>query len=230
MRVQCIGIDEDIGTDEVRKIQDALEQFATACHLAFIWHSAVMNARDGIRSHLAKSVERDARVAIVGEEGDGAARVVRTRVQASEAVDSLSEGQAFEQRDAGAFVISVFSAWEASVRPTVAQALQVPAQAVTSDLMGDWRLLRNWLVHPHAETEQRYFGDAKILPRLVGSKRGHPTVTTSGVRLLVEQLNSLTVVVNPMQQEPLLHFVEVTRETWEKIQRTLGPNERIVQL
>ena len=207
-----------------------MEQFATESHLMFIWYIAVLNSREAIHRQLAHSVRPESPVAVVSVREDGTTRLIRTRVRGGETTDAITRGAEFERLYARSHVISIFTLWEELIRPKIAEALGVDRNAVTSELMGDWRRLRNWLVHPNDSTEEDYFNNAQALSEALGSQRGRPEITAGGVLVLMERLNSLTVVVNPRNEEPLMQFVTPDPETWQKIQRSLGPNEKILPL
>ncbi len=96
--------------------------------------------------------------------------------------------------------------------------------------MGEWRLLRNWLVHPASggEAEQQYFNRAKALQRLLGSERGKPEVNVGGALLLMQQLNTMSITVNPHRQEQIVRFVELDPEPESQIREQLGPDRRLI--
>ena len=50
------------------------------------------------------------------------------------------------------FVVFSYQLWEEFARPNIAQALGTTHNDVESDLMGEWRHLRNWIVHPDEKT------------------------------------------------------------------------------
>ncbi len=229
MGLRCIGV-EPVGDNQVAIVQEAMEQFATESHLMFIWYIGVLNSREAIQRQLSDSIAPESPVAVVSARDDGTTRSIRTRVRGAEATDAIARGAEFERLYARSHIISVFTLWEELIRPKIADALGVDRNAVTSDLMGDWRHLRNWLVHPKDSTEEDYFNNAQALSEALGSQRGRPEITAGGVLVLMERLNALAVVVNPHNQEPLTQFVPPDPETWAKIQRSLGPNDRVLPM
>ena len=131
---------------------------------------------------------------------------------------------------AKSFVLSVFSYWEDVTRPRIEQLLSVAVDTAESDTMGEWRLLRNWLTHPivGGDAEQQYFRRAKTFPQLLNSQRGKPEVTVGDVFVLIDQLNSLRITVNPLDQQPVVRFGTLDPETLAKIKAQLGPNDTIL--
>ncbi len=108
---------------------------------------------------LAESVGRDEPVGVGSVYEDGGTRTIRTRVKWGEAVDLFSDER----------FGNMFSYWEDIIRPRVERLLGVPVDTAESDIMGEWRLLRNWLTHPTVggHAEQQYFSRAKTLPQLL---------------------------------------------------------------
>ena len=110
--------------------------------------------------------------------------------------------------------------WEEFVRPTIAKALGVKLDDVKSDLMGEWRHLRNWLVHPVEDTEQAYFKNAKILAGVAGDLRpGNPEVKADMVFPMMGYLNSLHVTVNPNRLSPALEITDLDPKIAEQISK-----------
>ena len=224
---RCTGVDFD--SEAGLTVTEALEQLATGWHLTFIWFVSVLKSREDMQRDLAETVGWDDRVSFGCEYPDGSRRYIRTKVKCSEAVASFSD-EVFGKSHAKWFVLSIFSHWEDTVRPRIVEALGVPIREAESDIMGEWRLLRNCLEHPAlgGDAEQQYFNRAKALARLLGSEPGKPEITVGGAFLLMDQLNVLRITVNPLRQEPLVQFVKLDPETFAKMQERLGPNERIL--
>ena len=224
---RCTGVDFD--SEAGPTVTEALEQLATGWHLTFIWFVGVLKRREDMQRDLAETVGGDDRVSFGCEYPDGSRRYIRTKVKCSDAVASFSD-EVLGKSHAKWFVLSIFSHWEDTVRPRIVEALGVPIREAESDIMGEWRLLRNWLEHPApgGDAEQQYFNRAKALVRLLGSQPGKPEVSLGGAFLLMDQLNVLRITVNPLGQEPLVQFFTPDPETLAKIQEQLGPNERIL--
>ena len=224
---RCTGVDCD--DEAAEAVIDALEQLASAWHLMFIWFTAVLMRRESLQKDLAENIGRDEMVSLDCEYPVGSRRYIGTRVKCSEAVGSFSD-EMFGKLYAKSFVLSIFSHWEDTIRPMIVKILGVPIKEAGSDIMGELRLLRNWLTHPTAggRAEEEYFSDAKVLPQLLGSQPGKPEVTVDDVFLLMDQLNRLRITVNPLKQEQLVRFVSPDPETLAKIQDQLGPNYRII--
>ena len=224
---RCIGVDFD--SEAGPTVTVALEQLASGWHLTFIWFVGVLKKREDMQRDLAETVGWDDRVSFGCEYPDGRRRYIRTKVNCSDAVTSFSD-EVFGTSLAKWFVLSIFSHWEDTVRPKIVEALGVPIREAESDIMGEWRLLRNWLEHPApgGDAEQQYFSRAKALVRLLGSQPGKPEVTVDGTFSLMDQLNVLRITVNPLRQEPLVQFVAPDPETLARIQKQIGPNGRIL--
>ena len=224
---RCVGVETD--SETALAVIEALEQLTYGWHLMFIWFIGVLKSRDEIQKGLAENVGRDEPVSFDCEYPDGSRHHIRTSIKGSEAVASFSD-ELFGKLYAKSFVLSIFSHWEDTIRPSIVKALGVQIREAESDVMGEWRLLRNWLEHPvpGGDAEHQYFSRAKSLPRLLSSQRGKPEVTVGDVFLLMELLKALTIIVNPLKQEPIVRFVKPDPETLAKIQEQMGPNDRIV--
>ncbi len=224
---RCLDVDCD--NEAAQAVIDALEQLASGWHLIFIWFVGVLKSRGAMQSDLVENIAPDEPVAFGCEYADGSRRYIRTRVKCSEVTASFSD-EVFGKLYAKSFVLSIFSHWEHTIRPRIVEALGVPFREAGADLMGELRLLRNWLEHPivDGDAEQQYFSHAKVLPQLLGSQRGKPEVTIGDVFLLMERLNALKITVNPLKREPIVQFVTPDSEMMAKIQKQLGPNDRLI--
>ena len=128
-------------------------------------------------------------------------------------------------------VISIFAHWDSVTRPRVASLLELgETEDVESELMGAWRLLRNWLVHRDGNAEKQYFRRAEALTRLLSSRPEEPEITTQGVLLLMDRLQSLMVIVNPDNVEPMIQFPDLSAEERAKLHQGLKPDERVLPL
>ena len=76
------------------------------------------------------------------------------------------------------FVVFTFQIWEEVARPKIATALKVEPEHIEANLMGDWRHLRNWLVHRTKNAERDYFDKAGMLVQLLGSQPDEASLTT----------------------------------------------------
>ena len=110
-----------------------------------------------------------------------------------------------------------------AIRPNIQKLLGLPLDTAQSDLMGELRLLRNWLMHPNVggNAEKEYFEGAQTLLQLLRSQPGKAEVNVRDAFLLMKRLNTLSITVNPLKQEEIVQFVKVTPETLKKIQSHL---------
>ena len=70
-----------------------------------------------------------------------------SRIRAEEWCEMLRPGGVVERDQCKFFLSSVFSLWEHDVRKPIARIFDVPPYAITCDLMGDIRLVRNDFEH-----------------------------------------------------------------------------------
>ena len=146
--------------------------------------------------------------------------------------DAFSAGGEFETTFAKSFVISAYQMWEEVVRPTVAQALGTSHDDVRSDLMGEWRHLRNWLVHPNKETESTYFKNANLLAKIPGSPTaGNVSEIKSDMVLpMMGYLNHLRAIVNPNGLSPAMEIVPLNAELAERVSRQTEPGVALLPI
>lgn len=73
--------------------------------------------------------------------------VLNRIVRADEYLAANSPGGSNEQRHARAVVVFLFTYWEDEIRPRLAEASQVSANEIRSNIMGDLRILRHAILH-----------------------------------------------------------------------------------
>ncbi len=224
---RCVGVPCDDET--ALKVTELLEELASGWHTRLIWFVGILKGREGIQRDLVTNIEGDRPVNFGWAYPDGSHRYFRTRVDGDEAAASFSD-EMFGKEVAKSFALSIFGYWEDIIRPRIAKALGVGIQETKSDIMGEWRLLRNWLQHPtpQGDAERQYFGQAVVLPRLLGSRPGEAEISVGGMFLLMEQMAALRIEVNPLGQEPIAQFVKLDSETLRQIQEQAGPDTRII--
>ena len=121
-------------------------------------------------------------------------------------------------------VVLAYQRWEEFARPRIAEALGTKHADVKSDLMGEWRHLRNWLVHPDEKTEEAYFKNADLLAKIPGSPRpGRPEVKSNMVMFMMGYLNCLHAVVNPDGLPPGLELSAVDPSMKEQLSAQAEP-------
>ena len=214
----------DLELETVSALQDELQGFIDKCHADFICFVAAMAAAQTGRP--AWNDEDQEPVQIVAITSDGSRRAIQTSVLPKEAADLFSTEGQFEKLQSKALVAAIFTLWEGVTRPTISSLLNLEdPRLVTSELMHQWRLLRNWLVHVgDSGVEKQYFERAGEMVALLGSQRGQPEITAEGVIKLMGKLRTLAIMVNPSDEEPLLEFPDDAPEP------KLGPGERALPL
>ena len=173
LHVQYVGL-EKVSKPAVDAVSKAMWQFATECQLKVVLYAGVLLSRETIQSRIGSNTNRDTPFAISTTDKDGEVSGIWAWLPQGKVFDAFSAGGEFETTFAKSFVISAYQMWEEvdgreAVRPKVAQALGTSHDDVRSDLMGEWRHLRNWLVHPNKETENTYFKNANLLAKIPGS-------------------------------------------------------------
>ena len=197
LTLRCIGIPK-IGEEASGEIKNTMQQFSSECQMMLVWFAAILGSQNAMRSHLNNIAEQDEPFTINTYRPDGRVDSVLARVPVDSVVDAFSEAGDFERLYAKAFVVFTYQIWEEVARPKIATALKVESPGhITADLMGDWRHLRNWLVHRTKTTENDFFRKAKTLPQVLNIQPGDPGLTANGVATLMQHLNHMQVDVNP---------------------------------
>ena len=197
LTLRCIGIPK-IGEEASAEIKNTMQHFSSDCQMMLIWFAAILGSQNAMRNHLNHIAAQDEPFTINTYRPDGRVDSVLARVPVNSVIDALTEAGDFERLYAKAFVVFTYQIWEEVARPKIATALNVEKpDYITADLMGDWRHLRNWLVHRTRTAESDFFRKATTLPRVLNMQRGDPSLTANGVATLMQQLNHMQVDVNP---------------------------------
>ena len=222
IRVQYVGLPR-ISEPAIPVIRDAMEEFTTECQMMAFLYAGVLGSRSIIREQLSRGTSRDGTFTLSSDHFGSAIPTIWARLGVSRVLDAFSDDGEFEKLYSKAFVVFVYQMWEEFARPKIAQALEVEHGDVRCDLMGEWRHLRNWLVHPDEKTEQAYFRNARILPSVLsGLQPGNPEVKADMVFPLVGYLNTLHAVVNPNELSPGLKVTELDPAMAEQISNDLA--------
>ena len=217
IHIQYVGLQE-IPESAIEAIKATMWKFNTECQLMSFLYAGVLGSQRAIQEQLGKNTDRGGSFTISGYYGDSTSRAIWARLPVGQVLDAFSEDGEFERLYAKAFVIFGYQMWEEFARPGIAQALGVSHDDVRSDLMGEWRHLRNWLIHPDKQTERAYFKNARMLAVVLGDLRpGHPEMKADKVFPLMGYLNSLRVIVNPKCLDPAMEITDLDPKIAEQI-------------
>ncbi len=198
MHVNCKGLDEPLDTSKFEALQRIMNEFGRECHLTFIWVAGFIGSLETVRRQLEINVEPDGWIGVASERLDGYARSLPTRIRREEALQAFADGDRFEAFCTRSFVTLVSTHWNDVARLRIAETLRVEPDTVRSQVMHEWRLLRNWLTHRSRRGEDQYFNDAVILPGLVDSQRGNPEISAAAIPHLMDEINVLNINVDPL--------------------------------
>ena len=230
LHVQYVGLKE-VSKSAIETIGETMWQFATECQLMVVLYAGVLNSRETIQSQLCGNTNRDVPFVVGDNDKNGRMRAIWAWLPQGKVFDAFSDGGEFEKTYAKAFVVFTYQLWEEFARPKIAQALNIKHKDVQSDLMGEWRHLRNWLVHPDEKTEKAYFKNAKLLAKISGNlKRGQPEVKSDMVFPMMGYLNSLHVIVNPEGLSPALKITALDPKAKKQISESLEPDMSLLPI
>ena len=207
------------------EISTIMEQFSSDCQMMLVWFVGILNSRGAIRHHLDGIAERDQSLTISNRRPDGRVESVFAKVPIEKVIDAFSDAGEFEHIYAKSFVVFTFQIWEEVARPRIATALKVAPNHVEANLMGEWRRLRNWLIHRTKNAEREYFDNAPMLVRLLGSQPNDPSLTAEKVFILMQLLNRMRLDVNPNSVEFGLELATLDPGFMAEVASTLEPGE-----
>ena len=210
------------------EIQKTMQRFSSDCQMMLIWFAGILGSRDAMRRHLDGIAQRGEPFSISSLRPDGRVESVLARVPIEKVVAALSDVGEFERLYAKSFVVFTFQIWEEVARPRIASALKVQPKHIEANLMGEWRHLRNWLVHQTKNAEQDCFNKATTLVQLLGLQRNNPGLTADTVFILMQHLNRLKVDVNPGTSEFGIELVALDPAIIAEVAKTLEPGDGIV--
>ena len=226
MTLRCAGVPPitEKGNDEITSV---MERFSSDCQMMLVWFSAVLGSQQAMRNHFAEIAQHDEPFTINSYRPDGRPESVLASVPAADVVAAFEEAGEFERLYARAFVVFVYQTWEHAIRPRLAAALRVAnVNDVWSDLMGELRCLRNWLIHPiaNSDAEAEFFAKAPGLQRALGMKRGDPNLTAANVAVLMQFLNNMQVDVSSDGAEFAMRTEPVSSTMLAGVARNLEPD------
>ena len=223
LHVQYVGLPQ-VSDCAVEGVGETMWRFASDCQVMVVLYAGVLQSRGRIQAQLGGNIDRERPFAVTTNDRDGNVRSVWAWLPRGMVFDAFSAGGEFEQTFAKAFVVFAYQRWEEFARPRIAEALGAKHADVKSDLMGEWRHLRNWLVHPDKKTEDAYFRNANLLAKIPGSPRpGKPEVTSGMVIFMMGYLNCLRAVVNPDGLPPGLELGALDPSMQEQLSAQAEP-------
>ena len=197
--LRCVGI-PDVGDEAKFEIHQAIDRFLDDCQTIIVWYAAIERFQDSIHQRLSETVPRDQPLTFSNVHPNGEERVL-LQVPGDMVIDAFSRGGSFEVAYTKAFVVFAYQIWEEATRPMIASALRVDVKDVKSDLMGEWRHLRHWVIHTSEDNKCRMFTEAENLVRMLGLEQDDPILTPDIAFCLMEHLGRMRVDVNPESLE-----------------------------
>ncbi len=212
-----------VSNESKDEIDSTMRMFSRDCQMMTTWFVGIMASRKAMREHLERLASRREPLRITSLRPDGRVAAVLAEMPAEKVIESIADAGAFERLYANSFVVSTFHLWEETIRPKIAAAMKVDPCHVKADLMGEWRLLRNWIIHRSKDAEDDFFQKAKTLANVLGLQRGNLSLTANNVMHLVQRLNNMLIEINPHSLEMGLAFSSVSPEMIASVARTLEP-------
>ena len=119
-------------------------------------------------------------------------------INIGEYLDSFQNG-GFQNLIAKSFMTAIYAEWDELYRFRIAEELGVQRNDVKSDLMGDLRLIRNYIVHNKSIVPDKH----KNLKELDWSlSPGELWITGAMFRRLIDQINQIQVKICSVVPQP----------------------------
>ncbi|MCY3542141.1 MAG: hypothetical protein OXH31_09600 [Gammaproteobacteria bacterium] len=206
-------------------IENVLNQFSADCQRMFIWFAGILGSREAIKHHLDQLAEHGKPLSVNTYRPNCKVDSVLASLPVEDIVEAVEKGGEFEMLYAKAFVVFTFQIWEEVTRGKIATILNLDdPKHVKSDLMGDWLLLRNWLVHQNESAESEFLNKSKTLPQLLGIQPGEPNLTAGMVAVLMKQLNRMQVDVSPLGLDFPFELTSANPASLAKVADSIEPN------
>ena len=216
-------------SDESREeIASAIQMFFRDCQLMTAWFVGIMSGREVMRTELEHLASSGKPLRISTLRPDGREAAVLVDMPTEEVIESIADAGDFERLYANLFVVSMFHLWEESIRPKIASNLKVKPCHVKADLMGEWRLLRNWVTHRSKDAEDAFFERGQTLANALSLERGNLSLTVSDILYLVQRLNNMKVEVNPYSLRMELPLEPDGPELIAGVARGLEPGMKVM--
>ena len=161
----------DVSEEAKDEIEKAIDRFLDDCQTMIVWYAGIERFQDSIHQRLSETVPRDKPFTLSNLYPNGEQRVL-VQVPGDVVIDAFSRGGSFELAYTKAFIVFAYHTWEEAVRPKIASAFKVDVKDVKSDLMGEWRHLRHWVIHTSEDNKGKMFTEAKNLVRVLGIATG----------------------------------------------------------
>ena len=226
--LRCVGI-PDVGDEAKFEIHQAIDRFLDDCQTIIVWYAAIERFQDSIHQRLSETVPRDQPLTFSNVHPNGEERVL-LQVPGDTVIDAFSRGGSFEVAYTKAFVVFAYHIWEEATRPMIASALRVDVKDVKSDLMGEWRHLRHWVIHTSEANKCRMFTEAENLVRMLGLEQDDPILTPDMAFYLMEHLGRMHVDVNPKSLEFGIRATPPTPKMMAEIIEGMEPGEECSML
>jgi len=114
-----------------------------------------------------------------------------SELKGKDALNGMKINGLFSQLIAKGLIVWVYALWE-DYRKKIAKELDVETNDVCCDLMGDVRIIRNWITHDNAEADAKV-SDLKVLDW--PNEEGPIVITIKEMQELKMAINSMSVYV-----------------------------------
>ena len=221
VELRYVGV-PTVSEEATDEIMNAIDRFMDDCQAMIVWYAGIDRLQDSIHQHFRETIPRDKPLTLSNLYPNGEERVL-VQVPGDMVIDAFSRGGSFELAYTKAFVVFAYHTWEEATRPKIASALKVDVKDVKSNLMGEWRHLRHWVIHTSEDNKSKMFTEAKNLVRILGLREDEPILTSDMVFRLMENLDRMQVSVNPHSLEFGVETVSTTPEMIAKFVETIEP-------
>lgn len=125
---------------ELSKFQERCHQYFTCFTFASM---GLQSIADNLRPGIVEGLDQNFLIGS-GHPDQGKAH---SKVKLKDAVISSGKDGLFSDTIAKSIIVAVYSEWDVVYRPAIAREVGSQANDLASDLMGDLRLVRHWIIH-----------------------------------------------------------------------------------
>lgn len=117
-----------------------------------------------------------------------------SKISLKDAVTHSQKNGMFSDMIAKAIIVTVYSEWDELYRHKIAHEVEADAKNVASDLMGDLRIVRHWIVHKKSVIDKDHT-KIKILPWPL-SFGEELKISNDMFSSLIDMINVMKIVVH----------------------------------
>jgi hypothetical protein len=171
----------------------SLTTFRDLCHQYYTCYTAATIGFEQFATQLQPLLTGDPNQSLFVGNGHPDKGQVKSRIPMRVAVAYLRKDGEFTDRIAKAILVTIYAEGDERYRPMMASEFGIPTKQIKSDLMGDVRHVRNWIVHNKSIVDEKRHS-LKILQWQV--EEGELKINRAMFAVLMDMINQMLVTIN----------------------------------